>query len=159
MEGQIVNNFSYSGVMTVTLDGQVTSFKNRGTRELGIVITKALAGYPIDNEVPRCFSIEEKDSDGSWINLLNRRLPFTGITYDITETEEPCIGKLNLNCVILSNDKKKDSTDGKLRFCVYSMYGSNPLAIVENTELNNIFNNITDGTDCVVRWKMCFYNK
>lgn len=171
-----MSNVNYSGIATLSLDGEVVAtIKNRGTRELGVLITKALAGYNISTEVPKFFNIqinETTDSDGNpvWVNLLNRNLPFTGITYtvadELTKTNYigdlslKCIGDLSLNCIIMSTDKLTPSVseNAKLRLCILNSLGTILAEIIEDNTLTKLFNDIVEGTDCIVNWDMSFYN-
>lgn len=180
----MTHNTTYSGKMTATLSsGSTLTLKNRGTKELGRVITKALAGYDIGDEIPRYFNIESYNNEGETLQtLLNRNLPFTGVTYtdEITETERDIIGQLDLNCIIMSQHKVTTNISDKVRFC---MYNSKNVKLAEvSTNLNNsdtltgnykdgeeissdttdalcrVYNEIVDGTDCLIHWTMTFMN-
>lgn len=179
----MTHNITYSGKMTATLSsGTTLTLKNQGTKELGRVITKALAGYDIGDEIPRYFNIESYNSEGETLQtLLNRNLPFTGVTYndEITETEGNIIGQLDLNCIIMSQHKVDTNIGGNsnVRFCMYNsknvklaevspdlnnrdelIIDGNIISSNETNPLCQVYNSIVEGTDCLIHWTMTFMN-
>ena len=160
-----MNNLSYYGLARIQLNDKVLELQNRGTRKLGLVITKALAGYDVNTDIPKFFGIQLKEST-TWTDLLNRKLPFTGITYDPasndTSATDACIGKINLSTIVLNTDKLQPSvsTNATLRLCVFSSDLTNEgiLAEVIDPNLTKVYNDIVEGTDCVINWDMSFFN-
>ena len=157
-----MSNLTYYGIATLSVGDKEGLFKNTGTKELGLIITKALAGYSIADEVPKFFNIqmnEGTDLKPIWTNLLTRELPFTGITYS-NDVDDECIGKLDLNCIVLASDKLILSVteNATLRLIMLNNKG-NILAEVIDNELPVLFNDITEGTDCIVKWNMSFHSK
>lgn len=161
-----MNNLGYNGVARIVVGEQTFLFQNRGTRQLGLVISKALAGYNVSNDVPKFFGVQINEKGEKWVDLLNKKLPFTGITYDPISTDtssvDYCIGKLNLSTIILSTDKLQPSVSENaiLRLCVYSNDTSENglLAEVTNQNLIKVYNDIVEGTDCIINWDMSFFN-
>jgi hypothetical protein len=154
-----MNNISYYGVVRVNSGDEKLELHNKGTAQLGILITKALAGYSVIEDVPKYFMFEIKQED-EWVPLLNRNIPFTGIVYDtdISENDDK-IGNLNFSCIILYTDKLIPSVSSlaTLRLCMLNKK-SQVLAQVVDTNLYKVFNDIVEGTDCIINWDMSFHN-
>ena len=170
-----MNNVTYRGVVTVEVNDTTVKLTNSGTKELGLLITKALAGYNIADDIPRYLNIQiyegkDRNNNDIWTNLLNRNLPFTGIRYlnknEIPNTND-CIGSLKFNCIVLYTNKLQPyvQNNSTLRLCMLNSIGD-ILAQVYTTKkdgddftLSQLFNDIVEGTDCIVDWEMSFYNK
>lgn len=157
-----MNDLMYNGNVHITLGTDDTIIvNNTGTIHLGRVITKALAGYSITNEIPKFLDIYVMDSNSNYrISLLNRKLPFTGIMYNnnIDDTQGSLIGDLKLHCIVLHTNKTQNSvSNGDVRFGIYNSK-EDLLAEVISTNLRDVYNGISDGTDCIVDWTMSFYN-
>lgn len=167
------NTFTYQGIIKLQLnDSNEVSLMNSGTAHLGNTICKALAGYNISDSVPKFIDFECQNG-GKWLSLLNRRIPFTGITYDsFQEIENDLMSRLRLNSVILYEDKKQDSISDNVRLRL-AMYDKNNNLLAYATEIDNInnqagtstdittllevYNHITPGVDCILKWYMEFY--
>lgn len=174
-----MNGISYKGSVTLkSTDGFSIELFNTGTALLGSTICRALAGYDISNALPTYLDIQSKQNDGSWVSLLNRKLPFTGIKYSTIDSElsdDSAIGELQLNSVVLFSDKKRTAVSESEQ-CRLVLYSRDHQVLAHVSQLGDIsddtankfdiskavsamYNNITNGVDCVVNWVMSFCNK
>ena len=146
------NSLTYSGKVTIKIKNTKITTHNKGTVNLGKAIVKALAGYSIQSEIP-CLLDFQQYVNNEWATLLNKKTPFTGITYqEFTEEEskksDGCIGKLILHTSILYENKNSSGEiSNPCRICMYnSNTDNNPnpnsslglLAYVDNINDTNI---------------------
>lgn len=158
---------TYSGNVEVRVGSNTYNYKNTGQKDLGIAITKALAGYQIDDYVPTLFDIQEKLPDETWTSVLNNPLPFVAKVYD---TDSENLGKLTLNTTIqFGNKRYEESKNDNMRLCMYSN-SYKLLAIVEDTvtydngnkedmNVKEMYNKITAGVTAFLKWEMIFNNE
>ena len=159
-------NQTYSGNVEVQVGSTTFNYKNTGQKDLGIAITKALAGYPIDDYVPTLFDIQEK-VDETWRSVLNNPSPFVGKVYDTNSND---LGKLTLNTTIqFGNKRYRESTNDNMRLCMYSN-SYKLLAIAGDTvthdngteqtmNVKDMYNKITAGVTAFLKWEMIFNNE
>ena len=161
------DTFTYQGRILLRLsDGSTEVYlKNTRTENLGRTICKALAGYNVSDNIPKFLDFQEQNNT-KWISLLNRKIPFTGIIYESpTEAENSLMSTLKLNSVILYQDKKLDKIleSSTIRVAMYDnennllAYAVTLNNISNEHNLASVFNQITPGVDCVLKWNMEFH--
>lgn len=144
------NNISYQGNVNIThkINGRkiTNNYKNNGTLSLFNLITKALAGYDISQNIPKLLRIV--DSNGT---IGSKYCPLTGIIYgNNTDTSY-----LSCTCVLTKDDIiNKSLSSPQLTLADYS---GNTLAYIDISQ--DTFRTIsTDGLETDIIWELQFGN-
>lgn len=164
IKGIIENKVSYQGNVSLSLKNKgehiVYSIKNSGTKLLLDTITRALAGYSIENSIPKYIDIQVSyDGKSSYTSGLLKAIPLVGVVYGEPAGAEKNNGVLLLNATITYADKAPISamTDARLVLLTEDM---KVLASIEDDsgDITTMWESITSSTDAIVEWKLSFYS-
>ena len=153
------NTLSYQGNVSITLrkDGHSYpfNFHNAGTKHLFDTITKSLAGYSVADSIPARVDVQQKLKSDQWATCLKNSVPFTGIVYGEAAEATSNDGKLLLNAVLTYEDKRPITTLSTPRIVVLDSK-SRILAYIENEQLQQLWDQVTEDTEAIIMWTMIF---
>lgn len=163
LKGKIQENISYNGTIKVIVNDRGHKYElnlhNQGTKLLYDTVTKALAGYSIQNDVPKYIDITYSDNEsGTYKSALLSPVVITGIIFGAPAAATSNDGKLLLNTEIDNSKKAPTSYSGDNWRLELLSVSKGILAIIENTngQVKTIYDNITETNEVLIEWTLKF---